>query len=150
MAPTRQGFSVPATHSQLALTLNICPPRPDDHRQSHCWARAGKLWSWQQVCGWLPVAKGTSGWQSFSWWDDEILVSGLVSAVVQMAFPVFLGWGGEWGRGEWGRGKWGSAMERYSCRELFSGVSKQTKFPISRKALSKARLHHLAALVCSQ
>ena len=65
------------------------------------------------------------------------MVSGLVNAVLQIVFPVFLGW--NW---EWGERKVRACNKRYSCRELFSRVSKQTKFTISRKPVSKAGLHH--------
>ena len=139
MAPTAQGFSLPTTHPQLAVTLSMYPPGPHDHRQSHCWARAGKLWSGrQQVGGLLPVAKGTSGWRSFSQWEvrwDLGFWVGECSATdsVSCLPRVESGMGGKEREG---------VQQKIQLQGTLLRVSKQTKFTISRKALSKAGLHH--------
>ena len=123
MAPTAQGFSLPTTHPQLAVTLSMYPPGPHDHRQSHCWARAGKLWSGsrQVACYQWPRVP-----QDDDHFRNGILVSGLVNAVLQIVFPVFLGW-----NREWGERKVRACNKRYSCRELFSGFQSR---PNSRSA----------------
>ena len=93
---------------------------------------------WQQVGGLLPVAKGTSGWRSFSQWEvrwDFGFWVGECSATdsVSCLPRVESGMGGKESEG---------VQQKIQLQGTLLRVSKQTKFTISRKALSKAGLHH--------